>query len=143
MDKGNFNSLKANVAAHEARTGLVTFHNMGCWDSRRIIKYTSAKASSAIGTGDEEGMADRLDAILADTPVTFIKMDIEGAEMNALHGAENIIKYNRPKLAICIYHNVRHLFEVPLFLKKLVPDYRIYMRHHSPFEYETICYATL
>jgi FkbM family methyltransferase len=86
----------------------------------------------------------RLDDALRETPVTFIKMDIEGYELEALKGAETLIKKNKPKLAISIYHKSEDLFEIPLLLKKFVPEYKIYIKQHAPLSTtETICYACI
>lgn len=86
----------------------------------------------------------RLDDALKDVPVTFIKMDIEGYELDALKGAETLIKKNKPKLAISIYHKPEDLFKIPLLLKEFVPEYRIYIKHHAPLSTtETICYACI
>jgi FkbM family methyltransferase len=71
---------------------------------------------------------------------TFIKMDIEGAEMDALIGAKGIIEKNRPTLAICAYHTKTHIYEIPYWIKSNFPDYEIYMRQHDMI-YETVCYA--
>jgi FkbM family methyltransferase len=73
-------------------------------------------------------------------PPTFIKMDIEGAEMSALAGAKGIIEKNRPKLAICAYHGKEHIYDVPFWIKSNFPDYKIYMRQHAEI-HETVCYA--
>ncbi len=79
-----------------------------------------------------------------DGPVTFIKMDIEGSELKALDGAKNVIQQYTPKLAICAYHLPDDLWEVPLKIKELVPQYKIYMRHHyEEMDEETVCYATI
>ncbi len=76
--------------------------------------------------------------------VTFIKMDVEGAEMKALMGAQNIIISKRPKLAICIYHMPPEDFwEIPIYIKSLVPEYKIFIRHYNFDILDTICYATL
>ena len=73
---------------------------------------------------------------------TYIKMDIEGAELAALKGAEKIIRENRPKLAVCLYHNPQDLFEIPLYIKELDPDYKLFVYHHSVFGHtETVLYA--
>lgn len=73
--------------------------------------------------------------------VTFIKMDIEGAELKALQGAKNTILRDRPRLAISIYHKPEDIYEIPLFIKSLVPEYKFYIRHYSNFQPETILYA--
>ncbi len=75
--------------------------------------------------------------------VSFIKADIEGYELKMLKGAKNIIQKYKPKLAICLYHSPFDLFTIPLYLKKLVPDYKMKVKHHSKCFFETIlyCYA--
>ncbi|MFH1618985.1 MAG: FkbM family methyltransferase [bacterium] len=70
-------------------------------------------------------------------------MDIEGAELDALKGAAETIKKNRPKLAICIYHKPSDLFEIPLFIKSLVPEYRFYLRQHQPISCDLVLYAVI
>lgn len=72
---------------------------------------------------------------------TFIKADIEGAETDLILGARKIIMENRPLLAICVYHKVEDLYEIPMMLKKLNPDYKMSLRHHMPNYYETVLYC--
>lgn len=72
-----------------------------------------------------------------------IKADIEGQELNMLKGSQNIIKQYRPKLAICIYHNPQDFFEIPEYIHSLVPEYKMFVRHHSYNECETILYCCL
>ena len=73
--------------------------------------------------------------------VTFIKMDIEGAELEALRGASALIKKYRPILAICVYHKVEDILEIPSLINNLVPDYKFYLRHYTQIDTETVCYA--
>lgn len=75
-------------------------------------------------------------------PPTFIKMDIEGAEQDALKGAKAIIKKYKPKLAICIYHTPADLWEIPLMIHQLNNNYKLHIRHYSRELCETVCYAT-
>ena len=89
------------------------------------------------------GKTVRLSEHLRDEPVSFIKMDIEGAEIAALKGAAELIRRRRPDLAICTYHSISDLYEVPLYIHSLVPEYRLYLRHHTPVHYETVCYAVI
>ncbi len=74
-------------------------------------------------------------------PPTLIKMDIEGAELEALKGAKNLVKKYRPKLAICVYHRPADLWEVILLIKSFNKKYRFYLRHYTDNISETICYA--
>ena len=73
--------------------------------------------------------------------VTFIKMDVEGSELESLKGAEQTIRRDKPKLAICIYHKAEDMYQLPLYIKELVPEYRLYLRHHSNGDGETVLYA--
>ncbi|MEK7523076.1 MAG: FkbM family methyltransferase, partial [Patescibacteria group bacterium] len=74
--------------------------------------------------------------------ITYIKLDIEGFEKKALIGAKKTIKKYKPKLVICSYHNLNDIWELPMLIKKLRPDYKIFLRHYSDFLMDTICYAT-
>ena len=69
--------------------------------------------------------------------VTFIKLDVEGAELEALQGAKRIITENRPKLAVCLYHKKEDYWRIPYYVKSLVPEYRLYIRHYSNYSAET------
>ena len=81
------------------------------------------------------------DCLLSKTKVSFIKMDIEGSEYDALHGAVAILKRDRPKLAICIYHNTADLYRIMIYLKSLDLGYCFALRHHSVLKDETVLYA--
>lgn len=72
---------------------------------------------------------------------TFIKMDIEGAEMDALIGGEKTIKRNYPKLAICIYHSLEDMLRIIEYIHNTYPKYKLYVRHHTASSYETVLYA--
>ncbi|WP_026491286.1 FkbM family methyltransferase [Butyrivibrio sp. XPD2002] len=82
-----------------------------------------------------------------DTPecegASFIKMDIEGAEWDALHGAEKTICRNKPKLALCIYHSDEDMIRIAEYIHELVPEYRLYVRHHTRRNHETVLYAVI
>lgn len=80
---------------------------------------------------------------LSDKAITFVKMDIEGSELKALEGMKNAIIQNRPKLAICIYHKFEDLWELPLYIKELVPEYKLYIRNYTTYLDEIVLYATI
>jgi len=81
-----------------------------------------------------------LDDDLRDQNISFIKMDLEGWEINALRGAAGLIRANRPKLAIAVYHSARDFREIPQYLLSLNSDYKIYIRHYTQVWSETVMY---
>ncbi len=74
---------------------------------------------------------------------TLIKMDIEGAEVEALKGAKDIIVRYKPKLQISVYHRTSHLWEVPLMLKEWVPEYKVFFGHHRMNWWDSVLYCTV
>ncbi|MEO5355657.1 MAG: FkbM family methyltransferase, partial [Magnetococcus sp. XQGC-1] len=74
--------------------------------------------------------------------VDFLKMDVEGAEMSALKGAESTIRTFKPKLAICLYHKPEDLYTVSEWIEALDLGYRLYLDHHTTVLWESVLYAT-
>lgn len=94
------------------------------------------------GVIPDSGDTVALDDLLGDWEPSYVKMDIEGAELSALIGAHSTIERHRPRLAVCIYHTTADLIEIPLLLSKRYPFYDLYIRHHRGDSlWETICYA--
>lgn len=79
---------------------------------------------------------------LKDVIFTYIKLDIEGFEKQALTGARKTINKYKPKLAICVYHNIEDLWEIPYLINKIKKNYKFHLRHYTNFLFDTICYAT-
>jgi FkbM family methyltransferase len=75
--------------------------------------------------------------------VDFIKMDIEGAELEALKGAENLIRKFRPKLAISIYHKPEHFYQIIEYLNSLNLEYEFFLDHFTIHSEETILFANI
>jgi hypothetical protein len=82
-----------------------------------------------------------LDQILSAEVPTYIKLDIEGAEMDALKGAAGLIRQHKPVLAVSVYHQQDHLWRIPLYLKTLFPGYQFFLRPHNEEAWDLICYA--
>lgn len=84
----------------------------------------------------------KIDDIVKDgEKITLIKMDIEGAEYEALKGAERIIKEQRPRLAISIYHNPEDYFRIFELIQSFSSDYKFAVRHHQNNHLDTVLYA--
>jgi len=107
----------------------------------KTLKHGSSKLFE---NGDVTVKTSTLDVLLAGASrqPTFIKMDIEGAEIDALEGARKIISANKPKLAISCYHDLpnTHIWEIPYWIISNFPNYKIFMRQHANYN-ETVCYA--
>lgn len=73
--------------------------------------------------------------------INFLKLDIEGAEYEALCGAKQTIKKYKPKIAVCIYHKPEDLWNIILLLHNIVPDYKFSIAHKSPGFGETVLFA--
>lgn len=101
----------------------------------------SAVIDQGIDDGGQKVSAVALDDILGDKPVTFIKMDIEGAELEAIRGARHIIQNVHPKLAISIYHKYEDIWTIPSQIMEYDSGYRFYLRHYSFSDYDTVLYA--
>jgi FkbM family methyltransferase len=102
---------------------------------------TGTVSSRAAKNGEIEMNCVCIDQQTRDCAPSFIKMDIEGAEIDALHGARETIQCSRPILAICVYHNPDHLWQIPLLISTFADDYRLFLRPHDEEGWELVCYA--
>jgi FkbM family methyltransferase len=82
-----------------------------------------------------------LDELLAGRSLSFLKLDIEGAEPDAIAGARETITRNRPVIAVCVYHIQDHLWRIPLLIASLADDYRFYLRPYNEEGWDLVCYA--
>jgi FkbM family methyltransferase len=73
--------------------------------------------------------------------VNFIKMDIEGHESAAINGAKKTLISKKPKLAISIYHSAHDLFQLPLLIHSINPEYKLFIRHPTTNCCETILFC--
>lgn len=124
-DPKNFRKLSKNT---ENLTNI-DIYNMGAWSKRDTLIFDrqGSRNSKLSSKGIPVEVCD-FDSLI-DSPVTMIKMDIEGSELQALSGAEQTIKAYNPKLYICAYHRNEDLFSLPIKILELNPDYKLYFRH--------------
>lgn len=147
MDYENYEKLKQKCEnLEESIKARIYCHQKGVWDSKEILSYgrrSSDDSYSIYNKEDVETMETvSLDEYLGKEEITFIKMDIEGAEWRALQGAREMVKTKKPKMAICVYHRLEDIWKIPIFLRELVSEYKIALRHHAKFWVsETVCYA--
>jgi FkbM family methyltransferase len=133
----NFKSVVANLENYEN----VSVINKGLSDKNQVLSFSDNLGSkSGINKeGDIEIKVDLLDSLVKDS-VTFIKMDIEGAESDAISGSVNTILINHPILAISVYHkpdDIRKIFEQIYAIRD---DYNVYLRHYTEGTDETVMF---
>ncbi len=128
-DRRNYKKLRKYVDS--SLDGNAATYHAGAWETDDTLCF-AAKAgrnSTMSGNGTETTMR-AVDSVLDGAPCTLLKLDVEGAERQALLGAKQTMQTHRPKINLALYHRTEDLFELPLLLHKLCADYRFYLRHH-------------
>ncbi|MEW5801185.1 MAG: FkbM family methyltransferase [bacterium] len=141
----NYHSL-LEMIKEEGLDSIIVPVRAGLWsDDCHLFLHTSkdTKQHHMSSQGDERVDLLCLDTFLStrNSTVDLIKMDIEGAELEALTGARKAIRRYGPKLQVCVYHKASDLWDIPLFIKSMNPQYTFYLGHHTQILFETILYA--
>lgn len=138
----NFQLINAGLSNQE---GVAMFDALNNGASYIIPAGSPAELNAAQSeTGDVISIRTvAIDDVVGDRTVGFIKLDIEGAEYDALLGAKNTILRDKPLLAICVYHRPGDVFAIMDYLHQLLPEYRFLLRHYSPDLWETVLYASV
>jgi len=127
----------------KVRQGIV--FPCGVSDAWESIRFSSSSEGASAAKADAHGkeiiQCIPLDEALHGIRPTFLKMDIEGMEWKALHGASKTIREYHPQLAICVYHALSHIWEIPLYIKSLYGGYRFYIQNYQYMGLETVVYA--
>lgn len=119
----------------------VVYLPFGLSDQRGQLRFAAdgGSASRISAEGGSTIEVTSLDLAVPE-PISFIKLDVEGAELAALRGAERHIREDRPKLAVAVYHNPADLHAVPDLIGGWRQDYRLYLRHYTQGWSETVMY---
>ena len=144
-DAGNFARLSDYLADHAGRLAdTVMAFPCGVWRDGSQLRFGGGQRinSSICADGDVVIQCVALDHVIPDFHPTYINMDVEGAEADALRGAAGLIRRDRPDLGICVYHRPEHLWEIASYLHALNPDYHFHLRNYTGFPAETVLYAT-
>jgi FkbM family methyltransferase len=138
-DRATFDRLVANLGTERR----VEAFNMGLHRTRAVLSFDNAgtRGSTLVDRGGSEIPVVGLDEIACGTRVTYVKMNIEGAEIDALRGAAQTIGRWRPKLAVAAYHRPADLWRVPATIREIDPGYRLYLRQHDGGIIESVVYA--
>ncbi|MEI8088761.1 MAG: FkbM family methyltransferase [Opitutaceae bacterium] len=121
----------------------ITIHPIALHAESSTLSFTDQGGpTSHLGTGGNISVrGERLDAILAAQRLSFLKLDVEGAERASLAGAKASLTQHRPQVAACVYHEPSDLWEIPQLLAALLPNSRFYLRPHGFDGWETVVYV--
>lgn len=144
-DKKVFAELEKCIAGKEYAQ-KVHLIQMAAWDKREELYFTQCAGNSIMEINKSEDkesvFADCMDNVLITEKVTFIKMDIEGAESRAITGMRKIIQRNKPIMAVCVYHKREDFFVLTDLIEEICPcEYSFYIRQYRYTPTETVCYA--
>lgn len=137
-DSRNYRKMKRKL--YMIGSALMECYNVGAWDedTSKIFSIRAGRGSHALPEPGKpldtarfkEVKMMKVDTMLRGDEATYIKIDVEGSEANALNGAAHTIAAFKPKLNIALYHRNEDMFELPLLVAKLNKKYKFYMRHH-------------
>ena len=137
-DDRNYRICKERLEAHPN----IVLYNIGLSDKEEEIGVMGEGEMAYIDAGSDRKIQTRLlDDVLKDEAVGFIKMDVEGYEEHVLLGAGEIIRSQKPVLAVSVYHKKSDIWRLPRLLLEYNGDYCFYMRHYSAANGDTVLYA--
>jgi FkbM family methyltransferase len=138
-DPVTFKKLRNKFAAEKR---VHPFH-AGLFSKKGTLKFRddASRGATFAADGEIEMPITTIDAALAGKRVTYIKLNIEGAEIDALNGARSTITKFLPRLAISVYHRPTDLWQIPQLVRGLNADYDLYLRQHDGGIIETVLYA--
>ncbi len=143
-DPLNFQKMTNRVASYtDDVRRKIRLEQLGAADFRGTLRFDAdgSLSSAANPNGALQINCVKLDELLHGISPTYLKMDIEGAEPDALRGATQTITQAAPVLAISAYHKPNHLWRIPELIKSLRADYQLYLRPHNEECWDTVCYA--
>jgi FkbM family methyltransferase len=143
IDEDNLATARQNLRQY----GNVEIVPKGLWShsAQSRAELGIAAGSNVNAAASETVWLTSLDEMFSDCPAqaypTFIKLDVEGSENEALLGARNIITEAKPKLAVCAYHKPEDVFALTKRIYEFNPRYKFFLKHYSPYVWDTVLYA--
>jgi FkbM family methyltransferase len=145
-DPQNFARLSAWLAGEARYASRIVLHQRAVGSANGTIQLSSTGDAGACVPLSADAAATctvelaTLDSAIA-SPISLLKLDVEGHELEVLRGAARHLHEDRPRLAICAYHLPGDLIDLPAHIESLDVGYRLGLRHHSATRYDTILYA--
>lgn len=134
------NKLHIGIAKREFEDKRdIEFINCGLGNKKQLSETKTQENQNNCEHNFQAQNIDTIDNLIKDR-VDFIKLDIEGAEQDAIDGAKQTIKKYKPILAICIYHKAQDWYKIPEKVLKINKEYKVYVRHYMEGIYESVMY---
>ena len=110
----------------------IRLFRMGIWSEDRDLSFSDSlgRGSSFSENGGDTLAVTKIDTLFAVQETTYIKMDVEGCERQAIIGGINTLRRDKPKLNIAVYHRSEDIFSIPLQIHSVEPSYKLYLRQH-------------
>jgi FkbM family methyltransferase len=140
-DRTNYQQLLQYIADEKLVNVDVVNKGIYSYSGKLPFRETGSMLSMITDDSDSRIEVDTIDRIAAGNPVTYIKMDVEGVELQALQGAEQTIRTYKPVLGISIYHKQRDLIDIPAYIQQIAPEYKFYFRVHKKLAIDTVLYG--
>jgi FkbM family methyltransferase len=143
-DPAHLPVLAANLAANPGPAARIEVRAEALWSSDARLGLTQLGAASVVAPGGDGVRAVSLDGLRRDDAlgrVDFVKLDVEGTELEALRGASGLIRNEPPRLAVAVYHRPDDLVAIPQLLAELQPRYRFALTHPSLHQFDTVLFA--
>lgn len=144
-DNSNFNKLTKYLYenSNSIADQIIAFP-CGVYNVNTQLRFSAGNMvnSSITDTGESVIQCVSIDEALPNFFPTYINMDIEGSELDAIQGAILTIKKYKPDLGICVYHKPDHLWNTILVLHEFVGTYKFYLRNYTGYPAETVLYCT-
>lgn len=140
-DTRNFRKLTKNTEGMER----ISIFNAAAWNEDTVLEFSDRSGRNSKVNDGKCVKVKQVNAMRGDSlseNATYIKMDVEGAEKQAIEGCAASIRHGC-KLNIALYHRTEDIFSIPLQIHKLNPELKMYIRHlmYIP-AWETNLYCT-
>jgi len=146
----NLELFHRNVGLNPQLADRIELIPKALWNkSNEVITYFAYGPATSVAVNQQNGSLQVSTVSIDDfvrekklPRVDYIKMDIEGAELNSLKGAEETLRTFKPRLAVSVYHRDNDFIEIPAYLDRLGLGYEFFLDHFTIYGEETILFAT-
>jgi FkbM family methyltransferase len=142
-DPSTYRRLAARLREGVGRPGEVLLLPCAAWSQTCQLSFAAdgSEGSAVSSAGSARVQAVALDEALPGYRPDLLKLDVEGAEIEALTGAREMIRQARPILAVAVYHQPEHLWTIPFLLQAREPGYTFHLRYHQFGGNDIVLYA--